>query len=395
MVEKCTNCGNCRTVCPVFKITGEEIYSTRGRINLVKGFLNNELAPGPDFRDKIFVCLNCRQCVDLCPADVEYYEIMKNTKAKISSVNKLFNLKQSFYKGVFSDTAHISESYFSLFRLSRKLFYKNNELNFFGKIIFPILKIDNSVKLPDIAVKNFFKMKIRHELKNYKGFRIALFLGCGGKYLYPEAADNFVKILRSNGIEVLIPKDQVCCGNPLDYKGLIKDASRNQIKNTSSFNSLLDIKLMVSLCCNADITFTEFHSYVPKEKLRLPVKDFIEFIEEYGVEVTPAFENSIIFHSCPKCKKSEIYKKFIGRLYEDYTRIPEFTTDFCGSTELLDKSNMEFRNIITRSFCENNNLKNYDFIACSSFECIEHLNGYFLHNKMSIKAIHFADALKK
>jgi Fe-S oxidoreductase len=392
--DKCTNCGNCRIVCPAFKIMGEEIYSTRGRINLIKGYLNNELQPTKELKNKIFVCLNCRQCLNFCPADVEYYDLIKNAKSRLNTSNKIFHIRRSILEGLFSYKHGVSDLYFMLLGKSRNIIFKKGILNHFGRLIFRFSGLNPAVKIPEIPLNNFFKMKIRHELKNDRGIRIALFTGCGGKYLYPGTADNFVNILRSNGFETLIPKGQVCCGNPLSYKGLLKISDRNTAVNSSLFNSLIGVEFAVSLCPGAGNLFKGSTSSDSKSGFRLPVKNWIEFITENSIGVTPKYENSIIFHSCPKDGQAELYRKFVSDLYSDHTQIPEFTNEYCGCTELLDKSNYEMRALIARSFYDKNDLKNYDFIACSSFECVEHLNEFFLNNKKSIRAIHFTDALK-
>jgi len=394
LIDKCTNCGNCRIVCPVFKISGEEIYSTRGRINLVKGYLSGDLKTSKELREKLFVCLNCKQCREFCPADVEYSEILKNTKSRISSKNKIFDIKRSILEGIFSFKPSTSDLFFILLRYCGNLLYKNNSLNYFGKIIFRLAGINLSAKIPTIPVSNFFSMGIRHDTKNDRGIRIALFTGCGGKYLYPECTDNFVKIVRSQGVEILIPKNQVCCGNPLSYKGLLKSADKNINANIKAFNSLLGIKLMVSLCPEAGNLFKELDRSDPKLSLRLPVRNWIEFISEYKIEFAPKYDNSVIFHSCPGCGQTDLYRNFVKSLYADYTKIPDFTDDFCGCTELLDKSNSDIRHKIARSFYEKNDLEKTDYVICSSFECIEHLNEFFTSRNLPVRAIHFFDSLK-
>jgi len=394
IIDKCTNCGNCRTVCPVFKITGEEIYSTRGRINLVKGYLSGELKTSKELREKLFVCLNCGQCLEFCPADVEYSLILKNAKSRIISRNKIFDIKRSILEGIFSFKPSTSDLFFMLLRKCGNLLFKNNSLNYFGKIIFRLAGTNLAAKFPEIPINNFFNMDVRHETKNDRGIRIALFTGCGGKHLYPECTDNFVKIMRAQGIEILIPKNQVCCGNPLSYKGLLKSAGRNLNSNIKAFNCLLDIKLIVSLCPKAGNLFKELDRTDPKLSLRLPVSNWIEFISEYKIEFAPKYDNSVIFHSCPGCGQTDLYRNLVKSIYADYTKIPDFTSDFCGCTELLDRSNYDIRRKIARSFYEKNCLEKTEYIICSSFECIEHLNEFFTSSSLSIRAIHFFDALK-
>jgi len=89
-VQKCTLCGSCRTVCPVFKLKGEEIYSARGRINLVNGLIEEEIKPDREVKTHLDICLNCLQCRDICPAGVETETIMTLAKARFYNRKNIF-----------------------------------------------------------------------------------------------------------------------------------------------------------------------------------------------------------------------------------------------------------------------------------------------------------------
>lgn len=394
LIDKCTNCGNCRIICPAYKYTGEEIYSTRGRINLIKGLANDELQPSSEMKNILSVCLNCRQCLRYCPAEVEYFSIIRYAKNRIRNRNRIFDVSTFFSEGLFSNKHATSEMFFSATGFFRKLIYKNNKLNFLGRLMGRSARLRPVTDTPSIARRNFFEMGIRHQLNNGRGIRAALFTGCGGKYLYPEAADRFVMILRYNGIETLIPKEQVCCGNPLSYKGLLKKSENVLKKNAEVYNQLIGLNCIVSLCSDAVIAFKERSDSGKEPKFRFPVLNWLDFLLQNKIQVIPEYENSIIFHSCPKCGDFKVYENFIKKIYSDHTRIPEFSHDYCGSTELLDRSNPDLRDRITKDFCVKNGIAAYSYIACSSFECADHLNAYFSRNQMNVKAIHFVQALR-
>ena len=392
LTEKCTNCGNCRIICPVFNEKGEEAFSARGRISIIRGLVNKELIPGKKVREHIFTCLYCRQCMDYCPANVDYNTIMSLVKLDLKTKSRFFSLRDMITAGLFSPYDHYI--YFKIVRFLKTL------ITGLGKI--PPLKKPASAALtrlniPEFSVvpeKNFFSIKRRHGLKKYSGVRTAVFIGCGGKYLYPEIADRFVNILRSSGIEAVIPKQQVCCGNPLLYSGLSKNISQNRSVNMKAFNSLVEISFVTSLCSGASGMLTSYGNDDNDGRLRFEVKDHTQILAEYLKFIEPEYSKKIIFHSCPKHKNHDSSVEFIENLYRKSGAIPRFTSDYCGSTELLDRSNLEVRSLITKSFCEKNEIGNYDVIACSSFECIEYLNCYFSANKMNIKAVHFIDAVK-
>ncbi len=391
MTEKCTGCGNCRIICPVFDQNSTEIYSARGRINLIRGLAEKDLAPSSALKHKIFMCLDCRQCVKYCPADVDYVNIMSSVKQKLRSRSRFFSINDHIVRGMFTATDPVL--YFSIVRSLRKFLIKTSGFKFLKKIshfVLNMLKIPVNLPLPE---RYFFKFNRRHKVKNFLGKRAAVFLGCGGKYVYPETADRFIKILRSSGIEAVIPKEQVCCGNPLIYSGLSKDIDQNNTVNITSFNSLLEISSIVSLCAGASGTLKTLNENNRENGFRFPVRDFAEFMTVNISGMEPEFKDGIIFHSCPKCGNKGLYTDFISELYRNSEYIPSFTGDYCGSTELMNRSVMEVRKTVTDSFCTNNRLSDYKYIACTSFECMEYLNDHFAANGMDIRAIHFIDAV--
>ncbi len=392
LTDKCTNCGNCRIICPVFKETGEEVFSARGRISLIRGLVQKELTSGNRVRTHIFTCLDCRQCLNYCPADVDYVSIMSLVKRNIKPKTRFSSLKDILTSGLFSSSDH--SVYFKAVRSVKWL------LSGIGKI--KLLKILTSAlmfrfqvpEFSDLPEKNFFGIRKRHKLKDYTGIRTAVFIGCGGKYLYPETSDRFVNILRNSGIEAVIPKQQVCCGNPLLYSGLSKNILQNRSANVNAFNSLVEITFLTSLCSGATGILRSYMNEGNNGFLRFEVKDHTEILTEHIKEIEPQYSKKIIFHSCPKCSNNLKSAEFVEHLYSKSVTVPPLTTDYCGCTELLDRSNIKVRSLITRSFCVKNDLDSYDIIACPSFECIEYLNYFFSKNGMNIRAVHFIDAVK-
>ena len=77
-LEKCSNCGMCKTVCPVFKVLLEETSSSRGRANLIK----------KDLMDSVFyVCSLCGACDIACPAGIKLSEEIKKMRTKMVEAN--------------------------------------------------------------------------------------------------------------------------------------------------------------------------------------------------------------------------------------------------------------------------------------------------------------------
>ena len=79
-VEMCNNNGACRklaggTMCPSFRVTGDEKHVTRGRANTLRLALTNQLGPGAltsdAMLDALKLCVSCKACKRECPTGVD------------------------------------------------------------------------------------------------------------------------------------------------------------------------------------------------------------------------------------------------------------------------------------------------------------------------------------
>ena len=61
-VDACVHCGFCLPACPTYVLLGDEMDSPRGRIFLMKGVLENEIAL-EDAAPHLDRCLGCQGCV--------------------------------------------------------------------------------------------------------------------------------------------------------------------------------------------------------------------------------------------------------------------------------------------------------------------------------------------
>jgi heterodisulfide reductase subunit D len=81
-------CGNCREVCPVFQETQDESMVARGKIRLIKAFLEGDLDLTDRFQNKIFQCLNCNACVTTCPCGIEVDEVILAARSEMRRAGK-------------------------------------------------------------------------------------------------------------------------------------------------------------------------------------------------------------------------------------------------------------------------------------------------------------------
>ncbi|MFA5316349.1 MAG: heterodisulfide reductase-related iron-sulfur binding cluster [Dehalococcoidales bacterium] len=111
--------------------------------------------------------------------------------------------------------------------------------------------------------------------------KVAYYAGCFHDYYYPEVGMATVKVLKKNGIEVVVP-DHVCCGLPMMAKGNDKGAYKNLEHNSRVFGQLVSEGYVVVATCASCGLFIK-HDYPllqANEKTKL-VSENIFHITEY------------------------------------------------------------------------------------------------------------------
>lgn len=87
LTDQCVMCGLCLPHCPTFRLIGIESRSPRGRIGLARQLVDGAVAV--DFSawgEALESCLQCRACELVCPAKVEYGQIIETARAELHRV---------------------------------------------------------------------------------------------------------------------------------------------------------------------------------------------------------------------------------------------------------------------------------------------------------------------
>lgn len=229
-LSKCVRCGSCKAYCPTYDEGLTEAMSARGRLTLLRGLLTNQLKPSPLLNERIFSCILCGACENLCPPRVNITGAMYHGR--------------SFLKD--------SDRKRRLLRLLTRFSLQRPMLSFrIAKMMYPIAypylikkgSIPFSVPIPSSPLRDAQQVYKPEK----KIGRIAVFTGCAVNYLFPHLGVSLINVLLRLGYEVVLPKGEVCCGVPLLSLGLEDEASEMANKNYSIF-SRLNTDAIVSLC---------------------------------------------------------------------------------------------------------------------------------------------------
>ncbi|WP_229792860.1 (Fe-S)-binding protein [Rhodanobacter panaciterrae] len=81
LADQCVQCGLCLPVCPTYALDRNEAESPRGRIAIASALARGLADPTAGLREHLDHCLGCLNCEKVCPANVQYSELLIETRA--------------------------------------------------------------------------------------------------------------------------------------------------------------------------------------------------------------------------------------------------------------------------------------------------------------------------
>lgn len=236
----CMRCGFCLPTCPTYIESGyQESHSPRGRIALMKAVVDGLIEPDEDFERSLDLCLGCRACEPVCPSGVNYGHLLEDAR-DIVNQNKKFSMpvkmvRKAVFKGLFPHQERMR----GLTGLIG--FYQRSGLQKVARGIgvmklFPESLATMEKVLPQVPTMK--EMKNRPELLEPIGpktHKVAFFSGCLMDTMFLETNNATMKLLQLAGCEIVIPKDQACCGALHGHSGEKEDAKALARRNIKAF----------------------------------------------------------------------------------------------------------------------------------------------------------------
>lgn len=281
-VSTCVHCGFCLAACPTYRELGQEMDTPRGRIVLMKQVLEGQLdwqAAQPHV-DK---CLGCLACEPACPSGVPYRDLISPFRALAAGKFERSSMAR-FIHWLAAQTLPFPKR-FRLAALSSKLANVFDE--FIPDAMRPMLAL-----LPEELppAESWPQVTPAH---GERRARVALLLGCAQQVLDPDINTATIEVLTRNGVEVVIPQSQGCCGGLSWHTGDLGAAQKFARQNLAAFTDDVDVILTNAAGCGSALH--EYHLILrgtPDEAradaFRHRVMDVSVFLARLGLRQKPA-----------------------------------------------------------------------------------------------------------
>ena len=239
--NQCVQCGYCLPACPTYESMEKESASPRGRINLVKMAAEGKIDIQEHLAKPIDLCLGCRACDIACPVGVPYGHILEVAKEVIaesqpknrqSATDRLKNtaLDHLFPYPKRMNMLGNTVWFYQKTGLS-KLVRKTKWISKFSRPMEQFEKVLPSVESPYKRIRRGSTIHAKGDTK----VRVAVFAGCIMDSVMSRINRLMIELLTSVGCEVVIPKQQNCCGALHAHQGATEKAKELAKANIHAF----------------------------------------------------------------------------------------------------------------------------------------------------------------
>jgi len=292
LYSTCVHCGLCLQQCPTYRVLGTEMDSPRGRIYQVLLADEGRLPIGDSFVTHIDRCLGCLACQTACPSGVQYGHIVERARAQIEQHYRRPWLARKLRDFVYG---RLLTDYKRLSRWAKRLrWYQSSGLARLARAsgVLKLLGVAEVEALAPPMSDSFtfdefgYVFPARGELRG----RAALLAGCIGSVAFDGLNQATIRVFQANGIEVILPTRQACCGALHAHAGRREEARMLARRNLAAFLEDVECDAIVATSAGCGSAMKEYAELLAEdgecreqaERFAAKVRDATEYLAGLG-----------------------------------------------------------------------------------------------------------------
>jgi len=382
-LNRCVKCGTCRSLCPVFRVTGREGSVARGKIAVLQELVTSGEGRSRETRALLDACVVCGSCQHVCPLDVPFMDIVTAARAEGFGLKQVPAIKRTILAALASNPA---------WEGIRALLAGLPEDS---GLTFKLPVIQRAYPHPDEPL--IHDQTVRHEEPDAPVHRgdLLFFPGCATRFLMGDLGRRTVSVLRRLGFGVFLDGRFRCCGFPHLTAG-DRDRTEELVRhNTRLIETYRDRITSITTGCATCGSALKRHY-----ELSVPVRDINEIvIDALPPDLTEKLDMAVLYHApCHLAKHQHIRSEPESILNRIVDVLPVENPDACCgfggsfsvtehrlSREIGDRRTQDFKQSVENSG------KRDPVVVTSCPGCMMQLADGLARNELRYKVKHIID----
>ncbi len=394
-VSACVHCGFCLPACPTYRVLGQEMDSPRGRILLMKEVLEGALPMG-EALEYVDRCLGCVACVPACPSGVAYGELLMGFRA-MAREQRPETLGDRVGRKLVRETLPYPGRFRAAAGAGR-----------LGRWLRPYLppRLGAMVDLVPASLPEAQPLPPLVPAEGERRARVALLAGCVQQVLAPEINWATVRVLARNGVEVVIPPEQGCCGALSMHAGDLGQALGLARGALEAFPEDVDAIITNAAGCGSGmheypLLFVGQPERERAEAVAGQVRDVSSFLVELGWEPPPELDRPLLvaYHDPCHLAHAQGVREAPRRLLESIpgvsvVEVPEGEM-CCGSAGTYNLEQPELAGELGRRKAQNIASTDANVLATGNIGCLVQIQAHLKALGRAMPLYHTVEVLDR
>jgi len=410
--NRCTQCGYCTFWCPIYQEEPLETSVARGKVSAIKKLLSTEGDYDEVIARQMDRCMLCLTCAEHCPAKTNVPNVILAAKADKVKVKGVSFPQKFIFKwllprpALFGTVVRFASRFQWIFMPKTEGTIRH--LSFF------LSAMGKGRRIPQIAPR-FLKQtvaEVNQPPEHIKTkMRVGYFMGCTTNFIFPDLGKRIINFLTKHGVEVVVPKEQGCCGAPVYLGAGDFETGREMAdKNVKVFEDVDYVISGCGTCTSALKDYVDVLSDTPERKEAFSkfadkVKDISQFLVDIlklpstAYKVRPDLRNKkITWHdSCHlnrylgiKDQPRQIIKSLQGIEYREMVR-----ADWCcGMAGSFSMHYYDLSKKIADKKIDTIKATQADIVAAGCPGCMIQLIDNTMRHNLPVTVMHLMDLLE-
>lgn len=259
ILRTCVHCGFCTATCPTFVLLGDELDSPRGRIYLIKDMLENGRPATQEVVKHVDRCLSCLSCMTTCPSGVHYMHLVDHARRHIEETYERPKAERALRRLLSALLPYPRR--FRLALLGAGLGRPLSRLVPGASLTAQRLRAMLRLAPARVPAPSPMERPGIHRAEGTRRGRVALLTGCAQQVLAPSINEATIRLLTRMGLDVVVTREQGCCGALDHHMGHHDPAMRLARANVAAWAAEMEGEGLDAVVVNASGCGTTVKDY--------------------------------------------------------------------------------------------------------------------------------------